>query len=332
MRCALYARFSNDDRQNQLSAEDQLIMCRRRAEARGWEVVADYRDEGISGAAMANRPGLLSALAAAGRGDFEVLLTEDESRIARNLGHLAFVRDEMEAAGVTLSTLQTDTVELMHVAFKGAFAQQYLVDLGLKTARGMRRNAEKGLATGARIYGYRSQPGGRMEIVEPQAEIVRRIFREYVAGGTAREIAAGLNRDGVPGGRGGRWSASSITGSRQRGNGVVRCELYAGVKVWGRMTVLKDHRTGRRRPKLKPRSEWQRTPVPELAIVPAPLWSVAQVRVRETEATRPERLMRRPGLFSGLLKCGLCGGAYTVYNAGRLICAAHRDSGACAGC
>src|SRR5579863_7419223 len=51
MRCALYARFSNDERQNRLSAEDQLVVCRRHADARGWEVVAEYRDEGISGAA-----------------------------------------------------------------------------------------------------------------------------------------------------------------------------------------------------------------------------------------------------------------------------------------
>lgn len=329
-RAGLYARFSNDERQNPLSAEDQLVLLRRRADARGLEVAVEFRDEGISGELMVNRPGILSAMAAASRGEFEVLLVEDEDRIARNLGHLAFVRDELEAVGVTISTLHTDVVELMHVAFKGAVAQQYLVDLGHKTARGMLRNAEKGLATGARIYGYRSQPGGQMTIVPEQAEVVLRIFREYVAGATAREIAGGLNRDGVAGGRGGRWSASSITGSRARGNGVVRCELYAGVKVYGRMKVVKDRRTGRRVPRLKPKSEWQRVAVPELRIVRADLWAAAQARRARDESTRPERLMRRPGVFSGLLKCGCCGASYTTHNKGRLVCTAHREGGASA--
>jgi hypothetical protein len=45
------------------------------------------------------------------------------------------------------------------------------------------------------------------------------------------------------------------------------------------------------------------------------------------ERVRPHQLKRRPGVFSGLLKCGVCGANYTVYNKGRLICSAHRESG-----
>lgn len=331
MRAALYARYS-DDKQNPLSVQDQLIVCRRHAASRGWEVVAEFFDEAISGGAMANRPGILSALTAAARAEFEILLTEAEDRIARNLGHLAFVKDELQAVDVVLATLNTDVVDTMHVAMKGLIAEQYVVDLGRKTARGMRRNAEKGLATGGRIYGYRSSPGGAMAVVEDQAAIVRRIFAEYAAGATSREIAAGLNRDGVTGGRGGFWSASSVIGSRARANGVLRCELYAGVKVWDRMTVVKDTRTGKRHPRLKPRETWKRTPVPELAIVPPEVWQAVAARRGREEGVRPERLMRRPGIFSGLLKCGRCGASYTVYNKGRLTCAAHRAGGdaACA--
>ncbi len=221
----------------------------------------------------------------------------------------------------------------MHVAFKGLIAEDYLRNLSLKTKRGVRANAERGLATGARLFGYRSRPGGEMEIVAAEAEIVRHVFDRYVAGDTAREIAARLNLRGVPGPRGGQWNASSIHGSRQRGNGILRTELYAGVKVWNRMEVVKDPFTGRRSPKMKPEAEWRRTEVPQLRIVDQAVWDKAACRKERESAMLPRELVkRRVGLFSGLLKCGLCGGSYTAASKGRLACATHRERGdtACA--
>lgn len=331
MRCAIYARFSSE-RQNPRSIDDQVAVCRRHADRRGWEVVDVYTDASIAGFAMANRPGLLGALAAAHRGEFEILLAEEEDRFARNMGQLAGMRDELEYAGAVLATLETDEVELMRVAMKGFSAQSFLKNLGQKTARGLRSNAEKGLATGSSLYGYKSAPGGAMTIVPGEAAVVVRAYELYAAGLTGREIAARFNREKVPGPRGGQWTSASIVGSRQRANGVLRCELYAGVKVWDRMVVVKDPRTGKRRPRMKPREGWMRTEVPALAIVPAKL--IAKVRARQARdaLVRPEQLVRRPGVFSGLLKCGACGANYTVYNKGRLICAAHRERGdeACA--
>lgn len=44
---------------------------------------------------------------------------------------------------------------------------------------------------------------------------------------------------------------------------------------------------------------------------------------------RPEMARRRPGIFSGLLRCGECGGTYTVYTGGKLICSTYREKGTC---
>ncbi|MBX9707884.1 MAG: recombinase family protein, partial [Caulobacteraceae bacterium] len=76
MRTALYARYSSD-RQNERSIADQVAVLTDVAARRGWTVVASYMDAAISGQAMANRPGLLNALSAAERGEFDVLLVED---------------------------------------------------------------------------------------------------------------------------------------------------------------------------------------------------------------------------------------------------------------
>lgn len=68
---------------------------------------------------------------------------------------------------------------------------------------------------------------GELEIDQAEAEIVRRIFFEFVDGKTPREIAAGLNADGVKPLRGNNWNASTINGNAARGHGMLINELYA---------------------------------------------------------------------------------------------------------
>lgn len=329
MRCALYARYS-DDVQNPRSIADQLDVLTKHATAKGWVIVGAFTDAAISGAAMANRPGFLAAVDAAERGEFDVLLAEDEDRLARNLEHLAHAFNRLTWRGVVIATLTKDAIGLMDVALKGLMGQDYLVNLSAKTKRGMHSNAEKGLATGSRVYGYKSQPGGAMAIVADEAEIINRIFGLYADDGlTTREIADRLNTEGTPGPRGGPWNASSIHGSRQRANGVLRTDLYSGVKVWNRMDVRKDPRTGRRLPRTKPEAEWRRTPVPDLAIVPADLWARVASRIGVEAAIGPRKLgaQRRGTLLAGLVKCGLCGASYTSYGHGLLVCASNREKG-----
>lgn len=334
MRAALYARYSSD-KQSDRSIDDQLAVCRRHAEARGWAVVATFDDRAISGAAMANRPGLQALLAAAEEGAFDLVLVEHEDRLARNLEHLAHVASRLAFAEIRLATLSTDQVEDMHVAINGLQAAQYLKNLGAKTRRGMTSNAEQGLATGSRLYGYRTAPGGAVEIVEAEAKIIRQIFSLYVDEKlNARAIAHRLNSEGAKGPRGGQWNASTINGSTQRGNGILQTELYAGVKVFNRLEVRKDPRTGKRLSRIRPAADWRRTPVPQLAIVPADTFAAAAARKAE-ERHQPTGWQGRRvvgGPFSGLLKCGCCGGGYVIYGGDRLACATRREKGetACA--
>jgi site-specific DNA recombinase len=313
MRVALYARYSSDV-QNERSIDDQIATLTRHAVAKGWEVVTAFLDAAISGSYMANRPGILSAVAAAERGDFDILLVEDEDRIARNLEEQTHIYNRLRHRGVAIATLSSERIGIMDVGLKGMMAELYIANLSQKTARGMRANAEQGKATGARLYGYSSAPGGALAIVEDEAQIIRRIFDRYVAGATAREIAEALNKERIP--------------SPQRANGILHTELYAGVKVWNRLETRKDPRTGKKLSRPRPESEWRRTPVPDLRIVDEPTWQAARDRKAAEATVRPEHLVkRRPGIFSGLLRCGVCGASYTASSGGRLICTARRERG-----
>ena len=332
MRVALYARYS-DDKQNPASIADQLELCSRHAQARGWTIVATYTDAAISGAHMANRPGVNMLMAAAEERAFDLILVEHQDRLFRNLADNARAFERLSYLGVGIATLRTDRVQLMDVAIEGLMSQLYLDNLSAKTKRGMHANAEKGLATGARIYGYRSAPGGEMVILEEEAAVVRRIFAGYAQGLTGVEIADALNADRIVAPGGGIWGSTSVIGSRQRGNGILRCELYVGVKVWNRFDLRKDPATGKRVQHIRPESEWKRTPVPNLRIVDQVDWEAVQARFLLSGVHRKPHLANahKPGLFSGLLKCAECGGNYTIKGKGRLVCSVYvgKGPGAC---
>jgi DNA invertase Pin-like site-specific DNA recombinase len=327
MRVALYARYS-DDKQSARSIEDQIVLCTRHALQRDWDIVATFSDAAISGSAMANRPGLNALLASAEAGAFDLVLVEEQDRLARKLEHDAHIFNRLKYVGVGIATLQTDRIGIMDVALKGLMNELYIDVLSDKTKRGMHSNAEKGLATGSRLYGYLSQPGGAQEIVPEEADVIRMIFALYGEGLTGREIADLLNRDHVPSPRGGLWNATSILGSRHRGNGILRSEIYVGVKVWNRFDLRKDQ-SGKRIQTIRPESEWRRVPVPHLAIVSQEAWDKVQARFAISGPTRSPTLANKhkPGVFSGLLKCAYCGSNYTNMGRNRLVCGAHRDKG-----
>lgn len=324
-RVAIYARYSSD-RQNERSIEDQVGVCVRHAASKGWSVVEVFSDAALSGATMANRPGLNAALAAAGAGQFDILLAEDEDRIARNLEHQAHVFNRLRALGVAIATLHSDAIGILEVGLKGVMNEIYLDALSAKTKRGLQANAAKGLATGSKVYGYRSAPGGAIAIVEEEAEVVRRIFAEYRDGRTPRQIADGLNRDGVPALRGKGWSASTINGAAARGSGILQRELYTGVMVTNRIEVIRNRQTGRRTVRARPAEQWARVEVPHLAIVRPDVWAATRARKAREAGLRPETLVRRPALLSGLLRCA-CGASYTVMSTDKLGCAAAREKG-----
>lgn len=193
----------------------------------------------------------------------------------------------------------------------------------------------KGRHAGGRAYGYRPVPGkpGELEIVETEAEIVRRIFEEYVGGKTPREIAFNLNAEGVSPPRGTRWSASTINGNKTRHHGIILNELYAGQVVWNRIRMLKDPDTGRRISRPNPPEEWKLAAAPHLAIVSDELFAAAQSRKQARSHTAPERQRKSKYLLSGLLKCGCCGGGLSVkdreHGRIRIHCTTRRESGSC---
>jgi site-specific DNA recombinase len=221
----------------------------------------------------------------------------------------------------------------------------FLKELAEKTRRGLRGRIELGKAGGGVSFGYRIvrrlENGvvttGEREIMPDEAAVVRRIFNDYRAGASPKQIAKALNAEGVRGPRGALWSPSTIHGNPERGIGILHNELYIGRLVWNRQRFLKDPDTGKRVARVNPPSEWITKDVPELRIIDDELWQAVQTRYasvqrkwKSGEEGRRFNQFRRPKyLFSGLTKCGECGAGFIVYSREQLGCFGTRDRGTC---
>ncbi len=342
-RVALYARYSSDN-QRDASIEDQLRLCRLHAERQGWKVVDSYSDRAISGASLL-RPGIQELISDAQRQHFDTVLTESLDRLSRDQEDIAGLYKRMRFADVRIVTLSEGEVSELHIGLKGTMGALYLKDLADKTRRGLRGRVENGKSGGGLCYGYDvvqrlSESGepvrGDRTINESEAAIVRRIFRDYVAGSSSRTIAQVLNREGVPGPFGKAWGPSTIHGNPKRGTGILNNELYVGRLVWNRQRYIKDPDTGRRVSRANLGSDWVVQDVPDLRIVEQALWDQAKVRQKmmalgpQEPSTNPLVDRRRPKyLLSGLVRCGRCGGGYSLISKNLLGCAAARTKGTC---
>jgi len=328
MRVAIYARYSSE-LQDARSIADQIDLARSRAEREKWTVVGVYEDAAISGAATINRPGLLRLLADAASQAFDAILTESLDRLSRDLEDIAGIHKRLVFLGIKIVTLADGEVGKIHVGIKGLIASLYLEDLAQKTRRGQIGRVSAGLIPGGRSYGYDVVNGerGRRTINETEADIVRRIFRDYAGGQSTWGIARALNQEGIRGPTGGLWSASALNGSRKRGNGLLSNHLYTGEIVYNRQRFIKDPSTGRRQARPNPPEEWKRQAVPDLAIVDRDVWEQVQARRRETDYAPARRQPKR--LLSGLMTCGCCGGSYIVSTRTYLRCSRHMNTGTC---
>ncbi|QGM99542.1 recombinase family protein [Methylocystis parvus] len=333
-RAAIYARFSTE-LQHERSIEDQVAVCRNYAERNDLEIGGVYDDRARSGASMYGRDGLLRLLDAARDGAFEVILIEALDRLSRDQEDLAGIWKRLNFLGVELRAVHEGTADQIQIGVRGLLGSLFLTDLAHKVRRGMQGVVRDGRHAGGRAYGYRPVAGkpGELEIVEPEAAIVRRIFHDYVGGKTPREIAHALNKEGVRPPRGVNWTPSTINGNKKRHHGIILNELYAGVVVWNRVRMIKDPDTGRRVSRSNPPEEWKRAEAPHLTIVAKDLFEAAQQRKAERTFDAPQKQRKAKFLLSGLLKCGCCGGGLSMkdrdHGRVRVHCSTMREAGTC---
>jgi site-specific DNA recombinase len=337
MRGAVYSRFSTD-RQTESSIEDQNRVCTEWCQRNDVTVVARFEDQGISGGAIGNRPGLQAALAA----QVDVLIVMDLTRLSRSQADLPKIIDRLVHRGTRVVGVQDgyDSARKGHklqAGLTGIIGEAFREMVSEKTYSALESRARGGKPTGGRSYGYR----------EGEAKVVQRVFRMYADGCSARRIAEVLNDERVPSPgstwarttrRRGGWAPSAISGDPSRGIGILNNEIYIGRDIWNRSRWAKHPDTGQRRPIQRPRGEWIVREAPELRLVPDRLWRAVKARQARRQAEVGDvirrKLKRSTGgtaryLFSSILKCKVCGSNYVMSDRFYYACSAFVNGRAC---
>jgi len=325
-------RYSSDE-QKDSSIDNQIADCMEIARREGYKVAKQFifEDRAISGTSRFGRSGMDSLIDAVRARKFDVLLCESQSRLNRDIEDRAFLSKRLLSNEIILHTYHDGLVPLddMMGNIRAVIDAQYSKTLSKNVKQGMRGRARLGLRPGQLTYGYKLVEGGRpgeWEIDPEKAKIVQRIFREYVAEVSVRDIAVGLTRDKIPTPkkRGGTaWGHQAFLGGGD--GGMLSNRLYAGESVYGRQYFVKDHDTHKTSKRWRPESEWIVTPVPHLQIVDSKTWDAAQ-RLRASrqplkvsgEVVIRQTVLRNKGhLLAGLLGCGKCGGKMISSNVSR---------------
>lgn len=202
-RVAAYCRVSTDktDQANSLESQ-QKYFNEYIKQNHLWELYDIYVDDGISGTNTKKRAAFNQMIDDAKKGEFDLIITKEISRFARNiLDSIGYTR-ELKALGIgviflndNINTLDSDAE--MRLAFLSTMAQEESRKTSERVKWGLRRQMEKGVVLGRDMLGYNVRDG-KLIINEEGAETVKLIYHKFLDEGKgAHRIAKELREEGV---------------------------------------------------------------------------------------------------------------------------------------
>jgi site-specific DNA recombinase len=252
LRAATCGRFSSSH-QPEHSTVDQRELAIAYAERHGMTIVAHFSDDAKTGRRARNREGFQALCDAVREKQIDLVIIEVADRIARSVRIGAGFYDLIQHHGIAAHSL-TGPVNSLVFKMSLVVPEQQSLDNGFRTRqRQIQRLKATGRVVAGMAYGYEKVEGDGINrrIAEAEAEVVRRIYREYANGLSPNEIARRLNADGIPGPRGMPWSNTTIRGDRARMTGIVRNPIYVGRILYGRTQFSIERTPGSRaRPSL----------------------------------------------------------------------------------
>jgi len=333
IRCAIYARYSSHEQDGISTIESQLRECREYARKHGLTIVEDaiYVDRALEATTTEIRDSFKSMIAAAQRTPraFGRVLVWKYARIFRNRQESVAYKGLLRRRGieVTSVTEPIDRESASGVLTEGIIEvldEFFSTRLAEEVRRGQTETVFDGFATGGRPpYGFRRvevpDPRGRVdrtghpvvratvEIEPAEAAVVLRIFETYASGSGYRKIILALNRDRIPGPRGGSWDTSAV-------REILRNPIYIGTRVYGRNQKVRTEK-GARSKRAKPRESWTIKTDAHPPIVPPDLWDRVQRKLQQTaeayeqSGQKMARLeaLHSQHLLTAILHCEVCG-------------------------
>ena len=307
-RVAAYARVSTNSDEQATSYEAQVSYYTEHIKANSdWKFVHVYTDKGISGTSTKKREGFNQMIEDALAGKIDLIITKSVSRFARNtVDSLTTIR-KLKAHGIEVyfeeqNIYTLDSKGELMLTIMSSLAQEESRSISENVTWGQRKRFADGKVSMPykHFLGYRKGVNGEPEIVEEEAEVVRRIYRMFLDGKTPFGIAQVLMEDGIPTPCGKtKWSTSTILS-------ILSNEKYKGDALLQK-TFCTDF--------LTKKMKVNEGEVPQYyvenshpAIVSSEMYDLVQQELERRKDQRRQHNGTR--LFSDKLICGCCGHPY----------------------
>ena len=219
LRVAAYCRVSTDNEEQATSYDTQIQHYREYIISKPeWELVDIYADEGISATNTKKRDDFNRMIDDCKLGLIDLVITKSISRFARNtVDCLNYIRELKEMnIPVFFEKENINTMDAkgeVLITIMASLAQQESESLSQNVKLGMQYRFQQGkiMVNTTCFLGYDKDDKGNLVINQKQAEVVKRIFREYLEGKSILAICRGLERDKIKTSRGNaRWHDSSV--------------------------------------------------------------------------------------------------------------------------
>lgn len=307
---AAYCRVSTDNEDQANSFESQRRFFRQYIERNpDWELYEVFADEGISGTNTKKRKEFNRMIACAKNGDFDLIITKEISRFARNTLDSIFYTRDLKKHGVgvifmndNINTLDGDAE--LRLAIMSSIAQEESRKTSERVKWGQKRQMEQGVVFGRSMLGY-DVKDGKMYINEDGAKVVRLIFHKFVNEGKGTHvIARELREEGIKPMRVKEWQNTVILR-------VIRNEKYCGDLVQ-KKTYTPDFLSHEKKVNLG-QEEFVIIKDHHEPIISRELFDKANRMLDEkslSQEGKAKHSNRYP--FSGKIKCGCCGSNYVA--------------------
>lgn len=295
-RVVLYARVSTEEQagEEHFSIDAQFAEMRETVLKKGWEVVGEFVDEGISGTKR-NRPQLEAALTLARSRSFDILMVHELSRLSRSVYHTLDIFDSLGKMGIGFASVRdpdfdfADPSKRLFLTILAAINEYYITALSQHTKKAKRERTRQGLYNASSMpYGYAHSGDTRTPaVINPdEAAVVQFAFENYSTGRFSdQEIAELLNTQGHRTRAGRRFSKDTISG-------ILAHPFYMGKAPY------RDASTG-----ITEIYDGLHAP-----IISAEIWEKVQdVRTSRRTLSRAVQKNFRVYLLSNLAVCDVCG-------------------------
>lgn len=306
LRAVFYARVSTEEEEQLNAIAKQIEENQEAIRAKGWRLVDEYIDKGITGTQTRKRNEYKRMVGDIRKDRFDIIVAKDQSRLQRNtMDWYIFVNEIVQYRKKLYLYLENtffDPKDKFLFGIKAMMAEEYSRDLSRKGNVAKKRRQEKGRPVITnRTWGYQNI-NGEIRIDEEEGKLVTRIYKMFAQGLGGRVVARILWEEGIRNRNGKALSENTI-------REIVKNPLYKGIAV-----MNKEHFDFEAKKMVKnPESEW----IYREGLVPPmvgwDLWerANAQINNRKTiDKAHNVGMNKGNTLLSSKIICGQCGSKY----------------------